>query len=464
MIEPRRYTGQTVAVMGFGRSGSSTARVLQRIETKVCVWDDDPVKRAKATAEGFRVLDLTATSWQDIACVVWSPGIPHTFPAPHPVAQSARAAGVALVCDVELLMQSQPVASCVGITGTNGKSTTTSLLTHILTYASRPVGAGGNMGIPVLSLPQLEYNGVYVIELSSYQLELIPSLAIDVAVLLNISSDHLSRHGGRGGYVAAKQRLFDGLKQGGTAVLSVDDQHSAALHEILKSRGFKVIPISVLKHVGGGVSLGGGCLLWDNKNGVREVADLTVAKALPGPHNKQNAAAAFATARVLGIEPAVIAAALQTFPGLPHRQELIDVIDGIRYVNDSKATNAAAAAQAMTCYEVLYWIVGGQAKEGGITALTSLFPRVRHAFLIGEAAPTFARTLREWHVSYTPCGTLAVAVAQAHTLATRERRPGAVVLLSPACASWDQFDDFEHRGLVFRRLVAALHGRRENPR
>ncbi len=449
--------------MGFGRSGSSTAHVLQRLETNVFVWDDDPVKRAQATAEGFRVLDLTATSWQDIACVVWSPGIPHTFPAPHPVAQRARAAGVVLVCDVELLMQSEPVASCVGITGTNGKSTTTSLLTHILSYASRPVGAGGNLGLPVLALPQLESNGVYVIELSSYQLELTPSLALDVAVLLNISSDHLSQHGGIEGYVAAKRRLFAGLKQGGTAVLSVDDQNSAALHEFLSSRGFNIIPISVVKPVCGGVYLSGG-LLWDNTNGARAVADLTAAKALPGLHNKQNAAAAFATARVLGIEHAVIAAALQTFPGLPHRQELVDVIDGIRYVNDSKATNADAAAKAMTCYEVLYWIVGGQAKEGGITALVSLFPRVRHAFLIGEAAPTFARTLLEWHVSYTPCGTLAVAVERAHTLATRERRPGAVVLLSPACASWDQFDDFEHRGSVFQRHVAALPGRREDPR
>ena len=450
-----------MAVMGLGKSGLSAARVLQRIETRVYVWDDDPFQRAKATAEGFQVLDLTATNWQDIACVVWSPGIPHTFPVPHPVAQSARAAGVSLVCDVELLMQSELVARCVGITGTNGKSTTTSLLTHILTYAKRSVETGGNIGLPVLTLPQLGYDGVYVIELSSYQLELTPSLALDVAVLLNISSDHLIRHGGIGGYVAAKRRIFAGLKRSGTAVLSVDDLNSAALYESLKGSGFRVIPISVVRPVGGGVYVRNG-LLCDNTNGTMAVADLTAVTALPGQHNQQNTAAAFATARVLGIEPAVIVAALHTFQGLAHRQELVAVIDGVRYVNDSKATNADAAAKAMTCYETLYWILGGRAKEGGITALSSLFPRVRHAFLIGEASTTFARTLLEGHVSYTPCGTLAVAVAQARTLAIRERKTGAVVLLSPACASWDQFDDFEHRGRVFRRLVAALPGKREN--
>ncbi|VBB68879.1 UDP-N-acetylmuramoylalanine--D-glutamate ligase [invertebrate metagenome] len=457
MIELSQYTGQTVAVMGFGQSGQATAQVLRSIEATVWIWDDDPVKRAEAMADGFRILDLTDVHWPDIACLVWSPGIPHTFPAPHPVAQRARAAGVVPVCDVELLMQSGLVARCVGITGTNGKSTTTSLITHILTSAGRSVETGGNLGPPVLALPQLGDEGIYVIELSSYQLELIPSLTLDIAVLLNIASDHIIRHGGISGYITAKSSIFAGLKRGGTAVISVDDVNSAALHESLPGRGLRVVPISVEKPKGVHVRDG---FLWDHTNGgTTAVANLATAMALPGQHNQQNAAAAFATARVLGIKPSVIAAALQTFPGLAHRQELVAVIDGVRYVNDSKATNADAAEKAMTCYDTLYWIAGGQAKEGGITALAPFFSRVRHAFLIGEASPAFASTL-EGHLPYTFCETLTTAVVYANRMATLERIPGAVVLLSPACASWDQFDDFEHRGSVFRRLVAALPGRR----
>ncbi len=455
MIETRQYTGQTVAVMGFGRSGRTAARALQASGARIRVWDDDPARRIDAGGEGFEVVDLTGIDWRDIACLLWSPGIPHIWPAPHPVARAARAVGVVPVCDVELLMQSRPVARCIGVTGTNGKSTTTALIAHILAFAGHPAAAGGNLGLPVLEFPFFGPGGVYVIELSSYQLELTPSLALDGGVLLNITPDHLHRHGGMEGYIAAKRRLFAGLKPTGTAVVGMDDTPSAAVRETLLERGFPVIPVSVRDPVG--VHVTGGVLADENGE---VVADLSAAPALPGRHNGQNAAAAFAATRALGVAPATIAAALRTFPGLAHRQELVAVIDGVRYVNDSKATNADATEKALTCYDALYWIAGGRPKEGGITALTPLFPRVRHAFLIGEAAPAFNRTL-EGRVPGTQCGTLAVAVAEAHAMAARERIPGAVVLLSPACASWDQFESFEQRGTVFRELVAALPGRRE---
>lgn len=458
-----------MAVMGLGRSGQATARALRHGGARVLVWDDAPAKREEATAQGWEVTDLTALDWRDVACLVWSPGIPHTYPAPHPVAKAARAAGVAPVCDVELLMQTRPSARCIGVTGTNGKSTTTALIAHILASAGFPVAAGGNLGLPVLAFPPLEDDGFYVIELSSYQLELTLSLALDGGVLLNITPDHLGRHGGMAGYVAAKSRLFDGLKPGGTAVVGADDDASSALGARLQERGLNVIPISARPPFGvhgqpfgvHGTTEG---LLVDEASGA-PVADLVPALALPGRHNAQNAAAAAATLRALGLAPTLIAAGLQSFPGLAHRQERIAVIDDVRYVNDSKATNTEAAEKALGCYDpqTVYWIAGGQAKEGGITALAPLFPRIRHAFLIGEAAPALARTL-EGKVPFTLCGTLSVAVAQAHTMAVRERRSGAVVLLSPACASWDQFDSFEHRGTVFRELVTALPGQRTGER
>ncbi|HZB93210.1 MAG TPA: UDP-N-acetylmuramoyl-L-alanine--D-glutamate ligase, partial [Stellaceae bacterium] len=394
------------------------------------------------------------------AALVLSPGIPHRFPAPHPVAAEARAAGAEIIGDIELLARARPEATYVAVTGTNGKSTTTALIGHILKAAGRTVETGGNLGTPALALAPLGPGGIYVLELSSYQLELTESLASRVAVLLNITPDHLDRHDGMEGYIAAKRRVFGVRRPAENAVIGIDDAPSRAIAEALAAAGVpRIIPISAETRAPGGVFVEGGRLIDDLDRAARPVLDLASLARLPGRHNWQNAAAAYAAARCLGLEASAIAAALRSFPGLAHRQELVATIDGVRYVNDSKATNADAAAKALACYDDIYWIAGGIAKEGGIAALAPLFPRIRRAFLIGRAAAEFAETLAG-RAPFERSADLATALAAARSAALAAPRPGAVVLLSPACASFDQFADFEERGEVFRRLVAALPGAR----
>ena len=445
--------GKTVAVMGLGKSGTSAARALAASGASVWVWDDNAAARAQAEADGLVVVDLATAELSSLALVLWSPGIPHTYPHPHPAADRARAAGVPLVCDVELLARACPQARFVGITGTNGKSTTTTLIAHILKAAGKSVAVGGNLGIPALDLDALGAEGVYVLELSSYQLELLAQARFDVAVLLNVTPDHLARHGGMDGYFAAKASLFDRLRPGAVAVIGADDAYGRRL--LAQPLDAAMVAVSVEAPLAG-VHAEAGTLI--DESGAA-IVDLTGFPHLPGRHNWQNAAIAFAATRALGVAREEIVEAIASYPGLAHRQELVGVVDGIAYVNDSKATNADAAEKAMVCYDTIYWIIGGQAKEGGITSLTALFPRIRRAFLIGEATEAFAATL-DGQVAYERCGTLDVAVAQARAAALAEALPGAVVLLSPACASWDQFKSFEHRGDVFRALVAALPGQR----
>lgn len=443
----------TVAVMGLGRSGLATARALAASGAVVWAWDDDAGKREQAGREGIPLVDLNAADLTAVAMVVWSPGIPHTHPQPHPVAERARAAGRPIVCDVELLARARPRATYIAITGTNGKSTTTALIAHILRGLGREVQAGANLGTPALELAPLGDGGVYVLELSSYQLELIDSARFDVGVLLNVTPDHLGRHGGMAGYVAAKRRILDRLRPGGAAVVGVDDEHCRAL-----AAEYSALAISVERPVAGGVHATDGLLVDHTGPAPRVVADLRGVATLPGRHNRQNAAAAFAAVRAVGGEPRAIAEAIATYPGLPHRQHLVAVINGVPYVNDSKATNADAAEKAIVCYERIYWIVGGLAKEGGIEALRPHFGRIAHAFLIGQAADAFARTL-DGAVAHTACGDLDTAVARAHAMAQADGRPGAVVLLAPACASWDQFTSFEARGDAFRAAVSRLTGK-----
>jgi len=447
MIDTSFLKGQTVAVMGLGKSGTATASALGLGGARVWAWDDLAAARERAAAAGVPIVDLATVDLAQVSLLVWSPGIPHRFPQPHPLAEKARAAGIEPVCDVELLARARPDAHVLAVTGTNGKSTTTTLLAHVEAAAGRPVAAGGNLGIPALALPEPGSDGRIVLELSSYQLELVPSLRPDAAVLLNITPDHLGRHGGMDGYVAAKRQLFAQLKPGGTAVVGVDDAASAAIAAELAATGVRVVPISAQRRLDQGISAADGVLRVD---GVAAI-DLAAIARLPGRHNWQNACAVAALALADGIDIAVIATALASYPGLAHRQELIATVDGVPYVNDSKATNADAAEKALVCYERVLWIIGGQAKEGGITSLLPLFPRIAQAFLIGEAASAFAATL-VGKVPFTLCGTLECAVERAHDMA----RPGDTVLLSPACASWDQFKSFEHRGEVFRALVTAL--------
>ncbi|HLB79955.1 MAG TPA: UDP-N-acetylmuramoyl-L-alanine--D-glutamate ligase [Dongiaceae bacterium] len=456
MIPVPIFSGRPVAVLGLGRSGLAAARALAAGGAEVWVWDDDAGARGAAAAAGAALVDLRDCDWRRPAALVLSPGIPHTHPTPHPAATAARAAGCEIIGDIELLIRAQPRATIVAVTGTNGKSTTTALIGHLLGAAGRRVEVGGNLGTPALALAPLAEDGAYVLELSSYQLELTPSGGFTIAVLLNISPDHLGRHGGLDGYVAAKKRIFHRQPVGSTAVIGVDDPQCRAIHAALAAKGTRrVVPISGGRPTPEGVYAEAGRLIDDTEGRAQPVFELGAAASLPGAHNWQNAAAAYAASRAMGLSPAAIAAGLASFPGLAHRQELIVRIGDVAYVNDSKATNADAAAKALACYDVIYWILGGRPKEDGLTGLEAFYPRVAHAFIIGEAAEAFAGALAG-RVPCTRVGTLDAAVAAAHRLAQAERRQGAVVLLSPACASFDQFADFEDRGNAFRRLVEAL--------
>ena len=444
MIRVPFLTDKRVVVLGLGKSGTATVRALLESGAHVTAWDDDANARAAA---GVPLADPLALDLDAVDLVVWSPGIPHSHPTPHPLAVAARAAEVPLVCDIELLAMAKPASRFLLVTGTNGKSTTTTLLAHILASAGIATAAGGNLGTAALDLPDLPADGIYVLELSSYQLELTRSLQARAGVLLNISPDHLGRHGGMDGYIAAKRRLYDFIASDGSSVIGLDDAPSRGIAEWLLGTGRPHVAISVKQVLEHGVSAPDGTL---REDGV-EVFDLTAVPTLPGRHNWQNACAAFALARAVGLDAVTIAAGIASYPGLAHRQQLIATLNGVRYINDSKATNADAAEVALVCYDQVHWIIGGQAKEGGIASLARHFPRVKHAYLIGDSAPAFAATL-DGKLAYSLCGTLERAVAEAAAAA----QPGEVVLLSPACASWDQFNSFEHRGDAFRQLVEAL--------
>ena len=456
MIPIKNVSGKKIAVMGLGRSGLCTAQALQRAGARVCAWDDSAAGRAAAEAAGVALIPLAEEDWTDIAALVLSPGIPHTHPAPHPVAAAARAEGVEIIGDIELLKRSVPAARTLGITGTNGKSTTTALLGHMLKTAGAPVQVGGNLGRPALDLDPLGADGTYVLELSSFQLELTPGGGFDIAVLLNITPDHLERHGGMEGYIAAKRLIFE--NSNGTMVVGIDDSDCAAICAGLRNHPHNtVIPISATTPVAGGVYVKDGALIDDTEGAQEVVAEIADIATLPGDHNAQNAAAAYAAARAAGVARDEIVAGLQTYPGLAHRQQLVARIDGVAYVNDSKATNPEAASRALSCYDGIYWIAGGRAKEGGLGSLTPYLPRIRHAFLIGEAAEPFANALGET-IDARISGTLDAATRHAHALVQQDTPDGAVVLLSPACASYDQYPNFEERGREFERCVRDLPG------
>ncbi len=462
MIEPFPFAGLPVAVFGLGRSGLSAARALAAAEAEVWAWDDDEAQRNKAAEAGVPLVDLYDCDWRELTSLVLSPGVPLTHPEPHPMVKLARDAGCEVVGDIELLARSMRDAGYIGITGTNGKSTTTALVGHILSLAGRTAEVGGNLGVPVLDLEPLDGSGTYVLEMSSYQLDLTYSITFDVAALLNLTPDHIDRHGSFESYVAAKKKIFHRQTKPRTAVVCVDDDPCRRIFDELELAGDqRLIPTAVQRVVKGGVYVLDGVLHDDTEGHAIAIADLKPIATLPGSHNWQNAATAFAVARAAEVAAPVAGACLRSFPGLAHRMERIALIDGVRYVNDSKATNAAAAARALACYDDVYWIAGGRAKAGGVDALASCFPRIAHAFLIGEAAEDFASTLAG-QVPNTLSGDLATAVADAAARARAEGRAAPVVLLSPACASFDQFASFEARGDAFRALVERLPGERED--
>jgi UDP-N-acetylmuramoylalanine--D-glutamate ligase len=456
MVPVLRYAGERVLVMGLGKSGLSAAAALRAGGAIVTVWDDNIAARKSAAGAGWTLASSDARALENVRAVIWSPGIAHTWPKPHPMALEARAANIPLVCDVDLLVEAQPDATVIAITGTNGKSTTTALTAHLFKHAGRKVAVGGNLGIPALELEPLGLNGIYVLELSSYQLELMPHLACDAAILLNVTPDHLDRHGGMDGYIAAKRRIFENQRMPRTAIVGVDDPISAGIAADLKNDGIhRLVRISVTQPTPAGMYVDGGLLIDATDARPAKIVDLRELPRLPGIHNWQNAAAAAAAARSQGLTGTEIAAGLKTFGGLAHRQEFIARVGNVTFINDSKATNADAAEKALSCYQNIYWIAGGQAKAGGITSLKPYFPRIRHAFLIGEAADDFADTL-DGHVPLALYEDLESAVEEAGEMALRDKLPGATVLLSPACASWDMFKNFEERGDVFREEVLAL--------
>ncbi|MEE8271256.1 MAG: UDP-N-acetylmuramoyl-L-alanine--D-glutamate ligase [Alphaproteobacteria bacterium] len=451
--------GRTVAILGLGKSGMSAARALTAAGARVLAWDDG--KADAAGPDGVIVEDLRQADFASIAMLVLSPGIPRGHPAPHPVVARAAAADCPIVSDIDLLGRALPHARYLGITGTNGKSTTTALIGHILTIGGLTAQIGGNLGIPALALRPLAADGWYVLELSSYQLETVSAVRWTIAVLVNIAHDHLDRYAGIDDYAATKRRLFRHQPAGATAVVSVDDEWSRATRDRLAARGGRrVVPISVERAVPGGVYVLDDRLVDDIGGGAEPVLDLGDVATLPGVHNWQNAAAAYAAARAAGMAGPAIAQAMRSFPGLRHRQELVGSLNGLRFVNDSKATNPDATARALACYDTIYWIAGGLPKQGGLDVLAPHLGRIAHAFLIGEASDALAAFL-DGRVAYDLCTTVTAAVEAAHHAALADGRPDAVVLLSPACASWDQFANFEARGDAFVAAVRSL-ARRHN--
>jgi len=462
MIPVPGFEGRRVAVFGLGRSGITAARALQAGGAVPVLWDDGVSGRMQTEAEGFLVEDLTRADWSGFAALVLSPGAPLTHPKPHWTVERAHEAGVPVIGDVELFARALAALPpgdrprVVAITGTNGKSTTTALIGWVLKQAGLRVHIGGNIGIGVLALPEPTADAVYVIEVSSYQLDLTTGFAPDVAILTNVSPDHLDRHGGMEGYVAAKRRIFQAQGAEALALVGVDEEWGQKIAAGLQAQGRRVETVVSVPSPprGEGYSAAAGVLM----AGREVLADLTAARSLPGRHNAQNAAFAYATARALGVSHEAAVEGLLSFPGLSHRMEAVGRLDAVRFINDSKATNADAARQALASYPSVFWIAGGKAKEGGIDSLRDLFPRVAKAYLIGEAADDFAVTLADTPHVVAHTMERAVELAAADAAAAGGEQ---VVLLSPACASFDQFPDFEVRGEAFRAAVLGLGARPE---
>ncbi|MAI88996.1 UDP-N-acetylmuramoyl-L-alanine--D-glutamate ligase [Ponticaulis sp.] len=462
MIPIHEFAGQYVAVFGLGRTGLAAVRALKAGGAKVHAWDDNKVARDRAIEQGFELVDINKRDWQQYSALVLSPGIPYRFPEPHRVVELARMVGVEVIGDMELFARavndlpehSRP--KIVGVTGTNGKSTTTSLIGHILKKAGKDVRVGGNIGVGVLDMAPLHANAVYVLELSSYQLDLMESLKCDVAVLLNITPDHLERHGGMQGYIDAKARIFNNQSEKDLAVIGMDTMSTQIMMAKMAARKEHLtVGISSQYALGRGVSVVRGRLFDSQSGRAMMVGDLNDVAALPGAHNHQNAAAAYAACRGLGIDPTIIMEAIESFPGLAHRQEVIGKIGDVTFVNDSKATNGQAALQALKSYPRVYWIGGGVAKSDGLADVRPYFGHIAKAYLIGEAQNQFARELGD-EVAFSKCKTLDRAIAEALHDAQNSGEHDPIVLLSPACASFDQFKDFEARGEEFRQLVFSL--------
>lgn len=471
MIRCTTFAGRRVAVFGLGGSGIAAAHALVAGGAAVVCWDDGEAGRVAAAQQGLTVADLATADWAGLAALVLAPGVPLTHPAPHWTVERAHAAGIEVIGDVELFFRERavhcPQAPVICITGTNGKSTTTALVAHILRSAGRDVQMGGNIGKPILTLAPPAMDRIHVIETSSFQIDLTPSLAPSVGVLLNLTPDHLDRHGPAGdldlamrNYAAIKERL---VARSGVAVIGVDDEHCIAILKRRVALG-PAAAVSARRRIAPGYCEHDGWLICSDATALAvRLATTAGISTLRGAHNTQNALAAIAAVRELyGLSGAPAAidwqAALFSYPGLPHRMEEAGRAGRVLFINDSKATNADSTEKALAAFpSAIHWIVGGKPKEGGIASLAAYFPRIAKAYLIGDATDAFARTL-DGKVAFERCGTLDVAVGAAARDAAASVAKEPVVLLSPACASYDQFKNFEERGDSFRRLVAALAG------
>lgn len=459
MIPATTFAGRHVAVFGLGRSGTSTCRSLLAGGATVLAWDENERSRAAAEADGLHLTDLNTADWNAIDTLVLAPGVPLTHPAPHWTVNRARDAGIEVIGDIEIFARERqahaPAAPFIAITGTNGKSTTTALIAHLLKAIGRDVQMGGNIGVPLLSLEMPKADRFYVVEMSSYQIDLTPTLRPTAGILLNVSPDHIDRHGTFENYARIKARLAECSE---TAIIGVDDETVADIARRLKASHPQTVLFSASTKLPNGYYAEADRIYsaQDGSRGV--VAVLEDLPTLRGVHNARNIMAAYAALDAVGIAASELTKALGSFPGLAHRLEQVARRNNVVFVNDSKATNVESTAVALASFDAdIFWICGGRAKDGGLAGLSEFFPRIARAYLIGEAEEAFAHQL-EGHVEFAKCGTLEIATAAAARDAASASGREPIVLLAPACASFDQYASFETRGEHFRDIVAALPG------
>ena len=429
MLVPHEMKGQKIGVLGLGRSGLAAVAALKAAGAHVFAFDDGKAPHCLPQITFTKWLDWP---WNELEAMVISPGIPHNYPMPHPAAALANKHQISIISEVELALRSKPKARLVAVTGTNGKSTTTALIGHCLQVAKFPVAIGGNLGNAACSLDDPGEHGTLVLELSSYQLETTPSLKPSISILLNISPDHLDRHDGMAGYIAAKTLVLDRLEKPGLAIIGAGDEHVTALAKVTAAKGIKTLIASPdLAPIGQRASA-----------------------ALTGTHNAENAAAAALALYTLGLDDQMINRGISTFTNLPHRLQQVASCGRVQFINDSKATNGVAAAKALTSFNNIYWVAGGLAKEDGLSPTIPHLGSVEKAYLIGNAASTFANSL-SGICPVTICDNLEQATRAAFVDAIANP-DGGTVLLAPAAASFDQFPNFGARGDAFTALAHDL--------
>ena len=450
----KKLNGKALAVFGLGISGVSVIRALRHFDISVIAWDDKQENRDKAQALGAEILDITSADLSDYAALILAPGVPYTF-NPHPVVINAQKYELDIIGDLELLSFANHGLKTIGITGTNGKSTTTALMTHVFNSCDMPAVMGGNIGKPVFDLDLPSGYQALILEISSYQMDLCPTFRPDISVLLNMSADHLDRHGSMEEYIKAKARILNGK---GESVIAVDDDFTQKLfNETFCKEERQVTPVAVQAEIIEGYYVRDGILFQNAKGKDIEIGDLNGLETLKGMHNHENILCVYATALKCGLDSTQVLEALKTYGGLAHRQYLVKKSNNVDYINDSKATNAEATAKALSSYDNIYWIIGGLAKEGGLRGLSEFESKIKKTYLIGEAQDDFAQWLDKYGMPYEKCDVLDVATEKAHIDAQKSGTP-ATVLLSPACASWDQFSSFEKRGDAFMEKVEKLTG------